>query len=229
MMLFKRCGARSSEIRALRVPTQGHKVRGRGGRWGGGGRGVRWCLCVCAVPVCAVSVRVRRRLFCLCLWARLRELCLSSCLSFFELQAPHQTALGHDARVCAVSGVAPADGSIAHDGSIPGLRERRSTLREGREGVREARGLAWAPERARRAQQRKPSERDHAYSGRACTWESCRRRPPGCFTTCTAETALKCCSLTPWLSTHHRTTLQLPLARPHGSRHEHVELPAHAR
>jgi len=63
--------------------------------------------------------------------------------------------------------VAPADGSSAHEGSIPGLRERRSTLREGREGVR----LAWAPERARGAQQRKPSERDHAYSGRACTWE----------------------------------------------------------
>ena len=29
-------------------------MRGRGGRWGGGGRGVRWCLCVCAVPVRAV-------------------------------------------------------------------------------------------------------------------------------------------------------------------------------
>ena len=29
-------------------------MRGRGGRWGGGGRGVRWCLCVCAMPVRAV-------------------------------------------------------------------------------------------------------------------------------------------------------------------------------
>jgi len=80
--------------------------------------------------------------------------------------------------VCAVSGVAPADGSSAHESSIPGLRERRSTLREGREGVREARGLAWAPERARRAQQRRPSERDHAYSGRACTWDRAPPRAP---------------------------------------------------
>ena len=179
------------------------------------------CLCVRCLCVCPAASSVS-----VCGHGCVSCVSLAALLSW--LQAPHQIALGHDARVCAVSGVAPADGSIAHDGSIPGLRERRSTLREGREGVREARG-SHAPERARRAQQRKPSERDHAYSGRACTWESCRRRPPGCFTTCTAETALKCCSLTPWLSTHHRTTLQLPLARPHGSRHEHVELPAHAR
>jgi hypothetical protein len=85
-------------------------------RWGGGGRGVGACAqclcvqCLCVrVPVCAGACACAPPLLSLSGHSWLRELrvALLSASSVFELQAPHQTALGHDARVCAVSDVAP--------------------------------------------------------------------------------------------------------------------------
>ena len=120
-------------------------MRGRGGGGEVGDaelvpvRAVPVRMCVCAYVCLCVRVPVRvRRLFCLCLGTRrLRELrvALLSASSVFELQAPHQTALGHVARVCAVSDVAPGRLAPARmRAKSQDLRENRSTLRA--KGVR---------------------------------------------------------------------------------------------